>query len=392
MPFTAVLPPQEQTISDKFAGLSEALQVAESKAREATEMRKQVALEMARRQKMAKDDQLRKLAQQARMERGGPLAAAAGLAGRDTAAVGAAAGPAAGGGGYPGPPPGMPSGGGGRDASPSSSSEDERRRGHGGSRRDGRLDDYDERGRRGRDEYEETAQVWTLGQGGAGGLLSCLGSLDMVLAWSPIYAVGARAVKFEMKVSQQQNYTEVRVYQGCWVERQSVPCSSRVWVLYPSCGLLSTTHQHNDSQLFGAAARGVMWPLTCCVLPCCAVPPLACCHRRSVRSAASVTRSVLSGVVSVSASGGWRHVTDTGPARSPNSHATGEGAGRGQCSADKHTLRVEMRSGRVELEQQSWQQSAAACAGGAPVGWLLRPSSSPCICSLAAPCSHVVGL
>ena len=45
---------QEQTISDKFAGLSEALQIAESKAREATEMRKQVALEMARRQKMAK--------------------------------------------------------------------------------------------------------------------------------------------------------------------------------------------------------------------------------------------------------------------------------------------------------------------------------------------------
>jgi len=167
---------QEQTISDKFAGLSEALQVAESKAREATEMRKQVALEMARRQKMAKDEQLRKLAQQARMERGGPLAAAAGLAGRDTAAVGAAAGPAAGGGGYPGPPPGMPSsggGGGGRDASPSSSSEDERRRGHGGSRRDGRRDDYEERGRRGRDEYEETAQVWT--QGGERAASFCWG-------------------------------------------------------------------------------------------------------------------------------------------------------------------------------------------------------------------------
>lgn len=150
---------QEQTISDKFAGLSEALQVAESKAREATEMRKQVALEMARRQKMAKDEQLRKLAQQARMERGGPLAAAAGtgLAGRDTAAMGAA-GPAAG--GYPGPPPS--GGGGGRDASPSSSDEDERRRAHGGSRRDGsRRDDYDhdERGRRGRDELEETAEV-----------------------------------------------------------------------------------------------------------------------------------------------------------------------------------------------------------------------------------------
>lgn len=69
---------QEQTISDKFASLSEALQVAESKARESTEMRKQVALEMARRQKMAKDEQLRKLALQARMERGGTVAAGEG--------------------------------------------------------------------------------------------------------------------------------------------------------------------------------------------------------------------------------------------------------------------------------------------------------------------------
>lgn len=159
---------QEQTISDKFASLSEALQVAESKAREATEMRKQVALEMARRQKMAKDEQLRRLAQQARMERGGPLAAAAGagLAGRDTAAMGAAAAavPLPAGGGYPGPPP---SGGGGRrDASPSSGSdEDERRRAHGGSRRgreESRRDDYHDgrgSGRREQDEYEETAEV-----------------------------------------------------------------------------------------------------------------------------------------------------------------------------------------------------------------------------------------
>lgn len=52
--------------------------MAESKARESTEMRKQVALEMARRQKMAKDEQLRKLALQARMERGGTVAAGEG--------------------------------------------------------------------------------------------------------------------------------------------------------------------------------------------------------------------------------------------------------------------------------------------------------------------------
>lgn len=142
--------------------------MAESKAREATEMRKQVALEMARRQKMAKDEQLRKLAQQARMERGGPLAAATGLAGRDTAAVGAPP-PAAGGGGYPGPPPAGAGGGRLPGGGSSSEDEDERRRAHGGSRRDnrsgGRGDEYDDdrgRGRGGgggRDEYEETAEV-----------------------------------------------------------------------------------------------------------------------------------------------------------------------------------------------------------------------------------------
>lgn len=144
---------QEQTISDKFAGLSEALQVAESKAREATEMRKQVALEMARRQKLAKDEQMRKLALQARMERGGPIAAATaaaggGLASRlDTGGAGAVAG----GGPYPGPPPASAAGGGGHDrsarsASPASSDDDDRRRGGRGNRR-------------GRDEYEETAEV-----------------------------------------------------------------------------------------------------------------------------------------------------------------------------------------------------------------------------------------
>jgi SNW domain-containing protein 1 len=150
---------QEQTISDKFASLSEALQVAESKAREATEMRKHVALEMARRQKQAKDEQLRKLAQQARMERGGPLAAAAagggggGLASRldvgGAAAAGAAEMPR-----YPGPPGAAGGGGGGGyrgDESPGSSEDEERRRGS-------RRRDESSRGRV-RDEYQETAQV-----------------------------------------------------------------------------------------------------------------------------------------------------------------------------------------------------------------------------------------
>jgi SNW domain-containing protein 1 len=138
--------------------------VAESKAREATEMRKHVALEMARRQKQAKDEQLRKLAQQARMERGGPLAAAAagagggGLASRlDAGGEPAAAEMPR----YPGPPGG---GGGGYrgDDSPGSSEDEERRR---GSRR------REEGGRgRERDEYQETAQVRAAGDVGKGGV------------------------------------------------------------------------------------------------------------------------------------------------------------------------------------------------------------------------------
>lgn len=144
---------QEQTISDKFASLSEALQVAESKAREATEMRKQVALEVARRQKLAKDEQMRKLAMQARLERGGAVAAAATAAGGGVAGrMDVGAGAAAGAGGYPGPPP-VPAGGGGggygrseRSPSPGSSDDDDRRRGVRGDRG-------------GRDEYQETAQV-----------------------------------------------------------------------------------------------------------------------------------------------------------------------------------------------------------------------------------------
>ncbi|WIA09040.1 hypothetical protein OEZ85_008454 [Tetradesmus obliquus] len=150
---------QEQTISDKFASLSEALQVAESKAREATEMRKHVALEMARRQKQAKDEALRKLAQQARMERGGPLAAAAAAGGgggwlASRLDAGGAPAAAAEMPRYPGPPGAGGGGGGGGyrgDDSPGSSEDEERRR---GSRR---RDEGGSRGRE-RDEYQETAQ------------------------------------------------------------------------------------------------------------------------------------------------------------------------------------------------------------------------------------------
>jgi hypothetical protein len=176
---------QEQTISDKFASLSEALQVAESKAREATEMRKHVALEMARRQKQAKDEQLRKLAQQARMERGGPLAAAAagaggggGLASRLDAGGAAAAAAAGEMPRYPGPPGGGGGGGGGGyrgDDSPGSSEDEERRR---GSRR------REEGGRgRERDEYQETAQVRAAGVTGEGGMRCILGAALQQQQW-----------------------------------------------------------------------------------------------------------------------------------------------------------------------------------------------------------------
>jgi SNW domain-containing protein 1 len=98
---------QETSISDKFASLGEALLVAESKAREAVEMRARVQKELALRQKASKEAELRELALRARMERGGAPAAAA-----------AAAGGGGGGGDFPPPPrdegePGARYGGGG---------------------------------------------------------------------------------------------------------------------------------------------------------------------------------------------------------------------------------------------------------------------------------------
>mmetsp|Transcript_9135 Transcript_9135/g.15981 ORF Transcript_9135/g.15981 Transcript_9135/m.15981 type:complete len:641 (-) Transcript_9135:637-2559(-) len=82
---------QQSVINDKFAGLSEALFMAEAKAREAITMRAQVQKELLAKEKAKKEAELRELAMRARAERAG------GLAGRlDTGTVGS---------GLPPPPP-----------------------------------------------------------------------------------------------------------------------------------------------------------------------------------------------------------------------------------------------------------------------------------------------
>ncbi|TVU28611.1 hypothetical protein EJB05_20134, partial [Eragrostis curvula] len=69
---------QEVQINDNFAKLSEALYVAEQKAREAVQMRSKVQKELMLKEKERKEQELRALAQKARMERtGGPPAPAA---------------------------------------------------------------------------------------------------------------------------------------------------------------------------------------------------------------------------------------------------------------------------------------------------------------------------
>ncbi|XP_062221936.1 SNW/SKI-interacting protein A [Phragmites australis] len=68
---------QEVQINDNFAKLSEALYVAEQKAREAVQMRSKVQRELMLKEKERKEQELRALAQKARMERtGGPPAPA----------------------------------------------------------------------------------------------------------------------------------------------------------------------------------------------------------------------------------------------------------------------------------------------------------------------------
>eukprot|EP00897_Mesotaenium_endlicherianum_P000764 jgi/Mesen1/10689/ME000009S10478 len=66
---------QEVQINDNFARLSESLYVAENKAREAVEMRSKIQREVMLKEKEKKEQELRSLAQRARMERaGGPAA------------------------------------------------------------------------------------------------------------------------------------------------------------------------------------------------------------------------------------------------------------------------------------------------------------------------------
>ncbi|PWZ22663.1 SNW domain-containing protein 1 [Zea mays] len=62
---------QEVQINDNFAKLSEALYVAEQKAREAVQMRSKVQRELMLKEKERKEQELRALAQRARMERTG---------------------------------------------------------------------------------------------------------------------------------------------------------------------------------------------------------------------------------------------------------------------------------------------------------------------------------
>ncbi|KQK01798.1 SNW/SKI-interacting protein A isoform X1 [Brachypodium distachyon] len=71
---------QEVQINDNFAKLSEALYVAEQKAREAVQMRSKVQRELMLKEKERKEQELRALAQKARMERSGaPPPASMGL-------------------------------------------------------------------------------------------------------------------------------------------------------------------------------------------------------------------------------------------------------------------------------------------------------------------------
>ncbi|XP_021894699.1 SNW/SKI-interacting protein [Carica papaya] len=70
---------QEVQINDNFAKLSEALYVAEQKAREAVAMRSKVQKEMMMKEKERKEQELRALAQKARSERTGVAPAAAAI-------------------------------------------------------------------------------------------------------------------------------------------------------------------------------------------------------------------------------------------------------------------------------------------------------------------------
>ncbi|OWZ21646.1 Pre mRNA processing protein [Phytophthora megakarya] len=62
---------QQVTVNDNFASLSEALAIAERKAREEVNMRAQVQKKLAMKQKEQKENELREMASKARMERAG---------------------------------------------------------------------------------------------------------------------------------------------------------------------------------------------------------------------------------------------------------------------------------------------------------------------------------
>merc|ERR1712224_1071030 len=62
---------QETKINDKFSKLSEALYIAEQKAREDTELRNRIARQLALREKEIKDAEMRALAIRARIEKMG---------------------------------------------------------------------------------------------------------------------------------------------------------------------------------------------------------------------------------------------------------------------------------------------------------------------------------
>ena len=68
---------QQVHVNEKFAKLSEALYIADRKAREAVEMRAQLEKKLALKEKEKKEDHLRQLAQKAREERAGIKSAAA---------------------------------------------------------------------------------------------------------------------------------------------------------------------------------------------------------------------------------------------------------------------------------------------------------------------------
>lgn len=96
---------QDVQINDNFARLSEALYVAESKAREAVEMRSKIQRELLLKEKERKEQELRQLAQAARLERAGGVATRTGepAGGRRPVSSGSDVQ-------LPGPPPGGPGG------------------------------------------------------------------------------------------------------------------------------------------------------------------------------------------------------------------------------------------------------------------------------------------